>query len=75
MSYCLAVPNLEEKTNGVTVGYVFSGVELIGMFSLSDGCRTGVAEAIGELKLMGIKTAMLTGDSEAATSFIQNQVC
>lgn len=36
------------------------------MFTLSDACRTGAAEAVRELKKLGIKTAMLTGDSHAA---------
>ncbi|KAJ6857695.1 hypothetical protein NC651_039191 [Populus alba x Populus x berolinensis] len=41
---------------------------------LSDSCRTEVAEAIKELKSLGIRTAMLTGDSEAAAMYAQEQV-
>ncbi|KAJ6857654.1 hypothetical protein NC651_039167 [Populus alba x Populus x berolinensis] len=44
------------------------------LYCLSDSCRTGVAEAIKELKSLGIRTAMLTGDSEAAAMYAQEQV-
>ena len=59
---------------GKTVGYVFSGETPAGIFSLSDACRTGVAEAINELKSMGIKAALLTGDNQAAAIHVQEQV-
>ena len=59
---------------GATAGYVFSGGELIGIFSLSDTCRAGVAEALEELHRMRIRTAMLTGDITAAAMTAQQQV-
>ena len=59
---------------GKSIGYIFSGSVPAGIFSLSDVCRTGVKEAIQELKSMGIKTAMLTGDHQAAAKHAQNQV-
>uniref|UniRef100_A0A1D1Y1N1 Cadmium/zinc-transporting ATPase HMA2 n=1 Tax=Anthurium amnicola TaxID=1678845 RepID=A0A1D1Y1N1_9ARAE len=71
---CATVPDVGNDMKGVTVGYVFSGAAPIGVFSLSDTCRTGVAEAIGGLRDMGIKTAMLTGDSNASAMFAQNQL-
>lgn len=63
-----------ERMEGMTTGYVVSGRELIGAFTLSDSCRTGSKEAISELKSLGIKSVMLTGDSTAAANFAQNQV-
>lgn len=63
-----------ERMEGVTAGYVVSGRELVGAFTLSDSCRTGSKEAICELKSLGIKSAMLTGDSTTAANFAQNQV-
>ncbi|MQM05615.1 hypothetical protein Taro_038430 [Colocasia esculenta] len=69
-----AVPDAGKDMKGVTVGYVFSGATPVGVFSLSDTCRTGAAEAVRGLKRMGIKTAMLTGDSNAAAMFAQNQL-
>lgn len=69
-----SVPSLEGKKEGVTAGYIFSGATPIGIFSLSDTCRTGVPEAINELKELGLKTAMLTGDNRGAAMHIQDQV-
>ncbi|CAN1329746.1 Cadmium/zinc-transporting ATPase HMA2 [Linum perenne] len=71
-----SVPVAEGRgTNGCTsIGYVYCGGNLAGTFSLSDTCRTGVKEAIAELKSTGIRTAMLTGDSQAAAIHAQQQV-
>ncbi|GKV20545.1 hypothetical protein SLEP1_g30646 [Rubroshorea leprosula] len=70
-----AVPNVEGSSKeGKTLGYVYSGANPVGIFNLSDSCRTGAAEAMEELKLMGIKTAMLTGDNTAAASHVQKQL-
>jgi len=59
---------------GKTIGYIYCGATPAGFFSLSDACRIGVLDAIRELKLMGIETAMLTGDSHAAATHAQEQV-
>lgn len=70
------VPALEgEAHGGKTVGYIYSGPTPVGIFSLSDTCRSGVQEAIRKLKLLGIKTAMLTGDCQSAAMQAQEQVC
>lgn len=71
---CSTVPRLEGDTDGKSIGYIFLGGSLAGIFSLSDVCRTGAKEAIKELKSMGIKTAMLTGDSREAATVAQNQL-
>ncbi|PON56838.1 P-type ATPase, subfamily IB [Trema orientale] len=64
---CETVPTPEGYAkDGKSVGYVYCGGIPTGIFTLSDACRSGVAESIRELKLLGIKTAMLTGDSHAA---------
>jgi Zn2+/Cd2+-exporting ATPase len=59
---------------GVTIGYIACKNELIGVFTLSDSCRTGSTGAIRELRSLGIKSVMLTGDSAAAAAYAQNQV-
>ncbi|XVF82277.1 hypothetical protein PTKIN_Ptkin16aG0033100 [Pterospermum kingtungense] len=70
-----AVPTLgSNRIEGKTVGYVFSGATLAGIFSLSDACRTGAEEAVDELKSMGIKAAMLTGDNQDAAIHVQEQL-
>ncbi|WRX31954.1 hypothetical protein QQP08_024441 [Theobroma cacao] len=69
------VPSLEgNMIEGKTIGYVFSGATPAGIFRLSDACRTGAAEAVNELKSMGIKAAMLTGDNQAAAIHVQEQL-
>lgn len=64
----------DETKQEQTLGYVFCGGTLIGSFGLSDSCRSGVKEAIQEIKSFGIKTAMLTGDCSAAAMHAQEQV-
>ncbi|EAZ03300.1 hypothetical protein OsI_25443 [Oryza sativa Indica Group] len=63
-----------EMIKGVSIGYVICDGELAGIFSLSDDCRTGAAEAIRELGSLGIKSVMLTGDSSAAATHAQGQL-
>ncbi|KAL6185354.1 hypothetical protein ACLB2K_041488 [Fragaria x ananassa] len=63
---CETVPTIEGSKGGKTIGYIYCGRTPAGVFTLSDACRTGAAEAVRELKKLGIKTAMLTGDSHAA---------
>uniref|UniRef100_A0A0E0Q5X1 P-type ATPase A domain-containing protein n=1 Tax=Oryza rufipogon TaxID=4529 RepID=A0A0E0Q5X1_ORYRU len=63
-----------EMIKGVSIGYVICDGELAGVFSLSDDCRTGAAEAIRELGSLGIKSVMLTGDSSAAATHAQGQL-
>ncbi|KAL6873659.1 hypothetical protein ACP4OV_013741 [Aristida adscensionis] len=70
---CVTVPDMKDM-KGVTIGYVARKNELIGVFTLSDSCRTGSAEAIRELRSLGIKSVMLTGDSSAAAAFAQDQL-
>lgn len=62
-------------TGGKTRGYVYLGATPVGTFSLSDSCRSGALEAIKDLKSLGIKSFILTGDSHAAALYAQDQVC
>ncbi|KAI3443435.1 hypothetical protein Pfo_000100 [Paulownia fortunei] len=72
---CTAVPKLEGyDVEGKSVGYVFLGSSPAGIFCLSDACRTGAKEALKELKSIGIKTVMLTGDCYAAAKHAQAQL-
>lgn len=69
---CEIVSDLER--DGETIGYVFLEDIQIGTFSVADTCRTGVAEAIQQLKDLGLKTAMLTGDGYSAAMRVQDQL-
>ncbi|KAL6560134.1 putative cadmium/zinc-transporting ATPase hma4 [Orobanche hederae] len=74
-AWCPTVPEMEGyDIEGKSVGYVFLGSSLAGIFCLSDACRTGAKEALNELKSMGIKTVMLTGDCYAAAKHAQDQL-
>lgn len=69
------VPDIEANMKrGKTIGYIYIGAELTGSFNLLDGCRYGVAQALKELKSLGMKTAMLTGDNRDAAMSTQEQV-
>ncbi|KAK9705856.1 hypothetical protein RND81_07G087300 [Saponaria officinalis] len=63
-----------DTKEGATSGYIYSEGVLIGTFSLSDNCRSGAKDAIRELKAMGIKTALLTGDNHSAAMHAQEQL-
>ncbi|KAI8561177.1 hypothetical protein RHMOL_Rhmol04G0317600 [Rhododendron molle] len=71
---CATAPSIGHCGEGKSVGYVYLAEALAGIFSLSDSCRTGVREAINDLKSMNIKTVMLTGDSQEAAIEAQKQV-
>uniref|UniRef100_A0A1J3DWH0 Cadmium/zinc-transporting ATPase HMA3 n=1 Tax=Noccaea caerulescens TaxID=107243 RepID=A0A1J3DWH0_NOCCA len=72
---CSTVPDIgANMKRGKTIGYIYIGQELIGSFNLLDGCRHGVAQALEELKSLGIKTAMLTGDNRDAAMSTQEQL-
>ncbi|CAL5089478.1 unnamed protein product [Urochloa decumbens] len=69
-----SVPEMDVQERGASIGYVICDRDLVGAFSLSDDCRTGAAEAIRELRSMGIKSVMLTGDSRSAATHAQEQL-
>ncbi|ESQ54201.1 hypothetical protein EUTSA_v10026996mg, partial [Eutrema salsugineum] len=72
---CLTVPDIEVNMKwGKTIGYIYIGEKLTGSFNLLDGCRHGVAQALKELKSLGITTAMLTGDNRDAAMSTQEQL-
>ncbi|XP_051114125.1 putative inactive cadmium/zinc-transporting ATPase HMA3 [Andrographis paniculata] len=72
---CTAVPELEGcDIEGKSVGYVFLGPSPVGVFSLSDMCRTGAKEALQDLKSLRIKTVMLTGDCRGAANRAKEQL-
>lgn len=74
-SGCESVPQLERNfVEGKSIGYILLDSRPAGIFCLSDVCRTGAKEAVQQLKSMGIKTALLTGDSSAAANYAQVQI-
>lgn len=60
----------KESKKGRTVIFVIKGGEILGIVSLGDIIRAESKEAIGKLKNMGIKVAMITGDSENVAKWV-----
>ncbi|KAF7112738.1 hypothetical protein RHSIM_RhsimUnG0198000 [Rhododendron simsii] len=72
---CTTVPHLEAHSmGGKTSGFIYCGPSAAGVFNLSDACRSGAKEGIEELKLLSIRTVMLTGDCLAAAVLVQDQL-
>src|SRR5271169_1681977 len=70
------VPSEVEKltaawvSEGKTVLYAFSQGRLLGAFAAEDEIRPESAEAVTELHRLGIRVAMLTGDSQAVADSV-----
>lgn len=60
----------KENEKGKTIVYVLKANELIGVLSLADIIRSESYQAVADLKKMGVKTAMLTGDSENVAKWV-----
>lgn len=67
----------EEKRlsqEGKTVVYVIAENQLVGSIALGDIVRNESKEAIKQLKDMGIRSAMITGDSEEVASWVAKEL-
>ena len=63
---------LEEQ--GRTVAALADGERLLALFAVADTIRESSVQAVRELRELGVKTVMLTGDNEAAARHIAEQV-
>lgn len=59
-----------EAEKGKTIIYVLEGEKLLGVLGLADVIREESREAIKALKEMGVKVAMITGDSEKVAEWV-----
>lgn len=59
---------------GKTEVYLVEGKEVIGALALADIIRPESIQAITELKELGIKSAMITGDSDDVASYVAKQL-
>jgi len=62
------------SAQGKTVVYVASDNEIKGIIALSDIIREESIEAITELKKLGVKIAMLTGDNEIVAKYVSGEL-
>jgi Cu2+-exporting ATPase len=60
--------------SGMTIVFVIIDNKLAGIIALADIIRKESREAISELKKFGIKSAMLTGDSEDVAKWVANEL-
>ncbi len=59
---------------GKTVIFVKRNEEILGLFVLQDKLRQEAMDAVNELKQLGIKTIMLTGDNEQTAQEIAKEI-
>ncbi len=61
-------------SEGKTIVYVADKVKVLGIIALSDVIREEAKEAIKQLKKIGIKTAMLTGDNKNVAEYVSEEL-
>lgn len=71
----IAAIQLSPEADGLSVLFVVRGRQLIGWIGLEDNARPGAAEAVDQLRQMGIqRLVLLTGDRESAARRIAEQL-
>ena len=65
---------LEMESQGKTVSVLASPEGVLGLFAVADTTKESSKQAVAELKALGIRTVMLTGDNEATARAIATQV-
>ncbi len=70
LSSCIKPANAYTDEGATPLFFALDG-NLLGMLALADAVKPTSARAIGELKALGIRTIMLTGDNERTASAIQ----
>jgi len=61
-------------SQGKTIVYVADRIKVLGLIALSDIVREEAKETIKQLKQIGIKTAMLTGDNKQAADYVSKEL-
>ena len=62
------------ETEGKTTLFFEAGGRLLGMIGTADAIRKDSARAVAELKKMGMKTVLLTGDNEKTAQAVGNHI-
>jgi Cu2+-exporting ATPase len=62
------------SNDGRTVLYVLDGREVLGALALEDEIRPESVEAVGRLHAMGLRVAMITGDSQAVADSVARRI-
>lgn len=64
----------EHEAQGRTLSLLASKSEVLALFAVADTTKETSKQAVAELKAMGVRTVMLTGDNEATAQAIAKQV-
>jgi Cu2+-exporting ATPase len=72
-------PEVEKRTaawasDGKTVLYVVAESQLLGAFAVEDEIRPESTDAVNELHRLGIRVAMITGDSKAVANSVARRI-
>ena len=70
----LAARGAELAASGKSLIYVAAGSTLVGIAAFSDTLKPGSKKAVAELKQLGIKTCMITGDHADVAEIVARQV-
>jgi Cu2+-exporting ATPase len=62
------------ESDGKTILYVVAEGRLVGAFAVEDEIRTESSEAVTELHRLGIRVAMITGDSKAVADSVARRI-
>ena len=65
---------LDMENQGKTVSVLAGPAGVLGLFAVADTTKESSKQAVAELKALGIRTVMLTGDNEATARAIAAQV-
>ncbi len=64
----------QENKKGETIIFVLGEKEVLGVLALADLIREESRQAINQLKAMGVRVAMVTGDSEEVAKWVANEL-
>lgn len=70
----LQLKTAQADIDGKTVVYVLEENKVIGAMTIADVIREESSEAIQKLKAMGIKVAMITGDSQGVATYVARKL-
>ena len=65
---------LKHESQGRTLSLLASSSQVLAMFAVADTTKDTSRQAIAELKAVGVRTVMLTGDNEATAKAIGQEV-
>ncbi len=67
--------NIEQANrDGKTVIYVFQDTAVIGVITMADIIREESKQAVNQLKELGVKVAMITGDSQGVATYVAREL-